>query len=466
MADARPATDARRMSDVEAMMWNLEKDPFLSATFGSISILDRPVDFDRLLARMAYVVSTVPRLRQRVVPALGRLAPPEWCDDPDLDLRYHVRHVALPEGSTMRDLYDLATLYVQDPFDRTRPLWEFLAIDGLPGGRGALLQKMHHTITDGEGGIRMSERLVDLTRSAEDPAPVPVEVAPPLTGDLLSTSIETLGHTVRRAGGVAQRSLSWAGGSVTDPGRVLHLGHDVTEMARSAARQLLVVDGAKSPLWNHKGLNRHFDTIDVPFDEAKRAAKNLGGSLNDFFVAGAAAAAGSYHRARGTEVGELRMAMPVSFRRDKSEGGNAFAPMRVLVPVDGDDVVEHFLAVRERLETTKTERAIGLVGAVAGFVNLLPTSALVRFTRQQVEAIDFTTSNVRAAPFDLYMAGGRVEGTYPLGPLAGTAFNLTMMSYRGMLNMGLHSDRTAIEDPDALRDDIRAAYDDLIAAGT
>jgi WS/DGAT/MGAT family acyltransferase len=464
MADDRPSTDARRMSDVEAMMWNLEKDPFLSATFGSISILDRPLDFDRLVERMAYVVSTVPRLRQRVVPALGRMAPPEWCDDPDLDLHYHVRHIALPEGATLRDLYDLATLFVQDPFDRTRPLWEFLAIDGLPDGQGALIQKMHHTITDGEGGIRMSERLVDLTRDAANPEPVPVEAAPPLTGDLLSTSIETLGHTVRRAGGVAQRTLAWSAGSVTDPGRILDLGHDVTELARSAARQLLVVDGARSPLWTHKGLNRHFDTLDVPFDDAKQAAKSLGGSLNDFFVAGAAAGAGAYHRAHGSEVTELRMAMPVSFRRDKSEGGNAFAPMRVLVPVGDGDVVEHFHAVRARLETTKTERAIGLVGAVAGIVNLLPTSALVRFTRQQVEAIDFTTSNVRAAPFDLYMAGGRVEGTYPLGPLAGTAFNLTMMSYRGMLNMGLHVDRTAIDDPDELRDALRGAFDALIDA--
>src|SRR5690606_37243691 len=107
-------------------------DPFLSATFGSVSILDRPLDFGRLVARMAYVVSTVPRLRQRVVPALGRLTPPEWCDDPDIDLRYHVRHVALPAGATIRDLYDLPTLFVQDPFDRTRPLWEFLAVDGLP----------------------------------------------------------------------------------------------------------------------------------------------------------------------------------------------------------------------------------------------------------------------------------------------------------------------------------------------
>src|SRR5215204_6201408 len=172
MPEDRPMHAERRLSDVEAMMWNLEKDPFLSSTFGAISILDRPADQARLCARMEYVLSTVPRLRQRVVPALGRLAPPEWQEDPELDLRYHVRRVALPEGATLRDLYDFATLFVQDPFDRTRPLWEFVAIEGLPDGKGALVQKMHHTITDGEGGIRMSERMVDVTRDAVDPEPV------------------------------------------------------------------------------------------------------------------------------------------------------------------------------------------------------------------------------------------------------------------------------------------------------
>src|SRR5262245_35763826 len=99
MPEERPMHAERRMSDVEAMMWNLEKDPFLSSTFGSISILDRPPDPDRFQARMEYVVSTVPRLRQRVSPALGRLAPPEWQDDPELDLRYHIRRISLPAGA-------------------------------------------------------------------------------------------------------------------------------------------------------------------------------------------------------------------------------------------------------------------------------------------------------------------------------------------------------------------------------
>ncbi len=450
------------MSDVEALMWNLEKDPVLSSAFATLTIMDRPPDLDRLRARMAHVVSVVPRLRQRVVPSLGRLAPPEWRDDPDLDLDYHVRRVALPEGSTLADLRDLAALFVQAPFDRTRPLWEFAVIEGLPDGRGALVQKMHHTITDGEGGVRMSERMVDLTRDAEDPPPVAVPPDEPQDRDLIELSLATVGHGARRVGGIATRTLGWATDTAVHPERWWQEGNDATQLLRSASRQLLVADGPHSPLWATRTLRRRFEVLDVPFADAKAAAEALGGSLNDFFVAGAAWAAGAYHRQAGVEVADLRMAMPVSFRTDRSAGGNAFAPMRVVIPTGGADRAQHFAAVRERLTTTKSERAIGLIGAVAGLVNVLPTSVLVRFVRQQTGAIDFTTSNVRAAPFDLYIAGGLLEANYPLGPLSGTACNLTMMSYRGMLNMGLHVDTGAVTDPERLREDLVDSYAELV----
>ena len=83
-------------------------------------------------------------------------APRCWVDDPAFDLRYHVRHIALPKPGTMRQLLDLASLIAVDPFDRTRPLWQFWIVDGIRGGKSALVQKMHHTITDGEGGIQLS----------------------------------------------------------------------------------------------------------------------------------------------------------------------------------------------------------------------------------------------------------------------------------------------------------------------
>ena len=130
-----------------------------------------------------------------------------------------------------------------------------------------------------------------------------------------------------------------------------------------------------------------------------------------------------------------------------------------------DDCVERFAAVRDRLETTKHERAIGVIGALAGVANLLPTSVAVRLARQQVETVDFATSNVRGAPFPLYIAGARILANYPIGPTGGTAWNLTLMSYDGMLDMGLNVDARAVKDAPQLRDLIAAEFAALIAAG-
>jgi diacylglycerol O-acyltransferase / wax synthase len=454
------------MSDLEALLWNVDKDPYLSSNFGSITLLDRSPDLARFRRRMLVAVSRIPRLHQRVVPALGRLAPPEWRDAADFDIDRHLRHLALPKPGSLRQLLDLATLFVQDPLDRTRPLWEFVIVDGLPDGRAALIQKMHHTITDGEGGIRLSEQFIDVARTARMDAEVTIPSDPEAGGSLWASTTDTIAHGWRRGVGIAGRTVGMTVDTVCHPTQLARVGGTTVETGRSVARQMTVTDPHRSPLWSGPTLGRHLELLDVPFDETHRAAKALGGSINDLFVSATVAGAGAYHRELGVEVDELRMAMPVSTRQGGSAGGNSFVPTRVLVPAGDLDPVTRFGQVHDVLGRTKTERAIGLVAGLAGVANLLPTSVLVRVARQQAETVDFTTSNLRAAPFDLYIAGARIEGTYPLGPLAGTAFNLTMMSYRGMLNLGLHVDSGMVTDAAMLRDAIAEGFAELIAAGT
>jgi len=452
------------MTDVEALMWNLEKEPRLSASIANVTLLDQPPDRDRLRARLARATTMVPRLHQRVVPALGRLAPPEWRDDPDFDLDFHVRWVALPAPGTMRQLLDLASSIVHDPFDRTRPLWEFVVVEGVEGGRAAMVQKLHHAVTDGIGGIRMSEQFIDLARDATEPIAPDRPVPQPIESSLVDTTMETLTHNMRRGLGVLRRGAGGAIGMATDPRRAAGLLDDAVELGRSTLRQLVVTDGARSPLWRARSLRRHVEVLQAPLEEAKSAAKELGGSLNDLFVAAAAGGAGAYHRAAGQPVDELRMAMPVNTRTDRSAGGNAFTPSRVLVPVSIEDPVARFTAVRERLTQVRGERALGAAEGMAGFANLLPTSVLVRLMRQQVETVDFTTSNIRGAPFPLYIAGARIEANHPIGPTGGTAWNLTLMSYDGSLDMGLNIDLGAVEDPAGLRGAIADELTALIAA--
>ena len=450
------------MSDVEALMWTLEKDPHLSSTFANVTVLDRPPDIDRLRRRMDRALALVPRLRQRVGPGLGRLAPPEWRDDPDVDLGWHVRRIGLPAPGTERTLWDLATQLTAEPFDRARPLWRFTVVDGLEGGRSAMVQQLHHTITDGQGGVRMSAEFLDVERDAPEPEPVPTPEVEPGPEGLAAVGLATTGHLVRRGVGIASRAAGDALDLVRHPERIGRLGGEVVAGARSLVRQVAVTDPARSPLWTERTLRRHLEVLRVPLDDVKRSAKGLGGSVNDLFVAAVAGGAGAYHRERGADVDELRMAMPISTRERGNVGGNAFAPTRTLVPV-GPDPVARFEEITQRLSTTKSEPALRLASGFAGFANLAPTSVLVRLARSQVESVDFTTSNVRGAPFDLFIAGARIEANFPLGPIAGTAFNATVLSVAGSLDIGIHVDAGAVEDPERLRDLIEESFAELLA---
>ncbi|MGI9646342.1 MAG: wax ester/triacylglycerol synthase domain-containing protein, partial [Ilumatobacteraceae bacterium] len=125
----------RRMSDAERLMWRLEDDPRLGASFANVSVLDRPPDMDRLRRRLTVAAAQVPRLRQAVRPPPIGFGAPSWADDPDFDVDDHVRRIALPSPGNQRQFLDLAALVAADPLDRSRPLWQFVVVEGLEDGR-------------------------------------------------------------------------------------------------------------------------------------------------------------------------------------------------------------------------------------------------------------------------------------------------------------------------------------------
>src|ERR1041385_5826556 len=93
---------AARMNDAEAIMWAVESDPFLRTDFTNITLLASAPDPARLRAGLEQAIGVFPPLRQRVArPPLG-LAPPQWADDPDFDLRYHLRRLSLPPPGDFR----------------------------------------------------------------------------------------------------------------------------------------------------------------------------------------------------------------------------------------------------------------------------------------------------------------------------------------------------------------------------
>jgi diacylglycerol O-acyltransferase / wax synthase len=462
---AREVRSDPRMTDLEALMWNLDKDPHLTSVFANVTVLDCAPDREYLRRKLGRAVQDIPRLRQRVVPAFGRLAPPTWEEDPGFDLDYHLRWTALAGSRDERALMDLATRIHQQPFERNRPLWEFVVVEGLPDGRAAMVQKLHHTVTDGVGGLRLAERFLDLERSPAEPDTPPTLTAegdgaePTVVGRIVGTAA----HLTRQAASTSVAVARSTGAAVVRPDHWPSLVGDAVETAQSVVRQLVGTNEARSPLWTERSLRRELVVLRVDFDTVKDAAKKRDVTINDLFVTAAARGAGEVHRRAGHEVGELRMAMPMSTRDDKSAAGNAFSLTRSLIPVDVEDPEEHLQAVHDVLSATRGEKAFQVLDQLAGVMNVLPTSTLVAAARHQAETVDFTTSNLRGAPFPLFFGGAQIVENYPVGPLAGTAFNLTMLSYAGELHLGLLVDRAAIADPEALRDAIRGAFEDLTA---
>ena len=461
------------MSDFEALMWNLEKNPALSNTFANVTLMDRAPDRARFVEKMSVAVHKVPKLRQRPVQPLGKLSNPVWEFDPDFDLHHHLRWVNLGGEADERQLYDYVALLSGQPFDRERPLWDFTIVEGLANGRAAMLQRLHHTITDGEGGIRLSVAFLDLERAPDEPDrpteahrvgpkhsddPPPDE---PTTNGGVAEVVGNLADSLRQRGAQLVDALGSAGSFVLHP-------DDAAAVARSTGRQAQVLRRC-SPLWTERSLQRWFGTTSLDLAHTKELAHHLGGTVNDLFVTGAAAAAGAYHAEMGAEVAELRMSMPVSIRNttessDPMAGGNAFAPTQLLVPTGAMEPPERFELVHQCLDQTRSDPSIGIIDGMAAVINLLPTAALLATGERVTAGVDFVCSNVRAAPFDLYMGGALLEANYPVGPLAGTAFNLTTMSYRGTLWLGLHVDTEAVQRPELLLELLEAAYAELGAA--
>jgi WS/DGAT/MGAT family acyltransferase len=457
-----------RMSDAEAIMWTVEKDPALRVDFTNVTLLEHAPDARRLRAKVERAVEEIPRLSHRVVTPPLRLAPPEWRPDHDLDLDYHVRTVGVPAPGGLRQLLDLAGTVAAAPLDRSRPLWEFTLAEGLQGGRAALLQKVHHTITDGVGGVRLSMSLLDLEPDPpEPPVPSPLQriAAEAIAGERAqvaadpvnrTTPAEVLGDAVTYAVGQqlrrARGGLEAAARTLASPESARRSIANVGRLAGSVRRQLLVTEPSRSDLLRARSLANRFEAYQTPLSKAKAASQALGGSVNDLFVTGVAGALGLYHERMGVPCEELRMAMPISTRGDDEESANSFTPSRVLVPVQPKDPVARFNIVRERLTETRNEPAVTAAGSLAGLLTLLPTSVLVGVTRSQGRTIDFATSNLRGSPVDLYLAGAPIEANFPMGPRAGCGVNVTLLSYRDSLDMGLNIDPASVSDPATLLD--------------
>ena len=92
---------------------------------------------------------SVPGCRHRLVSTPLRLATPRWVVDRDFDVSYHLRWIAAPQPKTLDTVLEYARQSAMSGLDRDRPLWSFTVVEGLEGGRAAVVVKLHHVLTDG-----------------------------------------------------------------------------------------------------------------------------------------------------------------------------------------------------------------------------------------------------------------------------------------------------------------------------
>jgi len=471
-----------RMSDHESLMWNIEKDPWLNPSGASLTILDGPLDQDHFRRTMRSAVSKMPRLYERVVPGLGRLAPPAWVPDPEFDIDYHTRRIRLPKPGIERQLFDLAAQLYQEPLDRTRPLWRFVVIDGLKGGQSAIWSIVHHAVSDGIGQLRMAEMYQQFDPS--EPAPDEVDLeqivvdaveahhAKQMGGDLAdgfpTTVVQSLSHLARRQLGAARRVAGEVAIWPADPKRAREAIGGAVDAATSTIGALTGSDNevaGGSPLWKTRSRHRHLEHVRLPLDELKAASKRYSATINDLFLAGLTEGAVRYHTARDVEVEAFNTSFVISTRTDSAIGGNSFTPVPVQVPGSPMPMEDLIADIHVRLaEKRESMSSGGGMSAMSGIANMLPTSVVTSAARAAAGKIDFATSNLRGAPFALYVSGARVLRMVTMGPIAGTACNATALSYENGFDIGLFIDPTAIDAPGDFRDAVAMAFEEILAS--
>jgi len=237
---------------------------------------------------------------------------------------------------------------------------------------------------------------------------------------------------------------------------------ETLETVRSLGRMVEPVDERLSSVMTERTMFTEFNVVEVPLSDLRGAAKEAGGTVNDGFLAGVTGGLRRYHAHHGADVSDLRVAMPISVRTDDhAEGGNHVTVLRFKVPVGVEDPAERIQALHDVAAQVRTERSIGYVETISGILNLMPRGVI----GSMLKKIDFLASNVPGVSVPMYLVGSEVRRFYPFGPTAGSAVNVTLMSYRDLACMGVNSDAAAIPDPEVFIRCLEQGFDEVLSLG-
>ena len=415
------------------------------------------VDFDAIRNAIESRLHLVPVYRRKLrrVPIENH---PVLVDDREFNLDYHLRHTGIAQPGDLAQLQRVVSRLLAQRLDRSRPLWECWVLEGLAGGRFALVVKQHAVLAEASGDL-MQVLLSPDPSEAFEPAPPfvprPMPSAAELVRDEVVRQLRLPQKALRRLGEFVRESDSF--------GRELRRrAHGVANLLGYSIREL-----HETPLSGEPGPHRRFETLVIPLADAKLVHAELGGSVHDVLLAAVAGAVGAYFRARhmNPAVLDFRAAVPVSLRSgNKNEGVGEWT---LDLPIWESDPVRRLAEVRRLTEELNRESpALG-----ARTLNSVAKWTSARLLAQGVRAIsDRTPVNMRIANVPgpqtpVYLRGAKLIETYGAVPLSRSGgLGIAMFSYDGKLCIGVNADYDRVADLDAFAALLAEAMRELVSA--
>jgi WS/DGAT/MGAT family acyltransferase len=446
----------------------LAESPTTPLHVGSLSIFEGGplrdengrVRIDDIMRLTLERLDLVPRFRQRLVDVPFGLGRPMWVDDPEFDIAHHVRLVALPAPGNDRQLRELCASLHTELLDRSRPLWEMWFVDGLSGGRVALIEKIHHAMVDGVSSVDIAMTLLDL-----DPVAArhePVDWAP----DPLPGRTRTLVGAVVDLAREPLRLTTSTLGALRHPRRTLDRARHLAGSFASIGRDALA---PRSSLNTHiGGRDRLYEVVTLPLGDVRAVKERAGVTLNDVVLATVTGGLRRLLLDRGEVVdGRLLHAMvPVSLRGDADHLtlGNRVGTIIAPLPVGDADPDTRLRTIHDAMVERKARHQADASAALVGLSDHLPppvVGAVARSIHHQ-PIINVVVTNVPGPPVPLYLLGARMLDTFPVVPVGGNLdVSIGIVSYDTQLTIGLLADSVTCADVGVLADGIEKSFGEL-----
>jgi len=459
--------ESERLSAEDAVFFYLDtKD--MPLHIASVMVFDGPIPLEGCRDLILSKLSLVPRYRQRIVVPPFNVGHPTWEWDPTFDIRNHIRSVRLRRG-TEGELQSLAARILSEMMDRDKPLWDLTLVDGLKGGRGAMIARVHHCLVDGVGGIGILNTFFDPT--AKQPSGNPqqdVPQTPDAGSSLVDAVLSSYEEMFDRILSMESAVLNIAEGLVEQgvPG-LQHLLQFVPELLGSVDRLPFNKPclGRRKLVWT-----------EVPLPEVKAIREACGGKLNDVVLTVVTAAIRRYtllhhQRVRGRV---LRMMVPVNIRGENVPGveqsgtGNRVSMFPVIVPLDIRNPVKLLDTIRLRTEALKGSSIAEVVRLAGNWVGFMPApvQALLGPRAGSLPVItppwNMVCTNVPGPQTPLYALGREMLTTYPYVPIgAEMGLNIAIQSYNGKLFFGFTGSEAAAPDVDIVPHLLDEAFAEL-----